>query len=237
MPEGFNWTCPHCQRHVTITNTISGNQTTLYNDNSIGRVTLTSTFIVCPNPDCQKFTLTATLNKSEGIRDIHGRNKELIGDQLEHWSLIPPSTAKVFPDYIPEQILADYKEACLIKELSPKASATLSRRCIQGIIRNFWEVKPARLVDEIESIKDKVDPLTWDAIDTIRKVGNIGAHMEKDIDLIIDVDPNEAELLINLIETLLNDWYISREERKNRLNSIVEMGVKKQVERKGEKSS
>jgi hypothetical protein len=141
--------------------------------------------------------------------------------------LVPYSNAKPFPGYIPRPILQDYEEACLIRDLSAKASATLARRCLQGIIRDFWSVKPGRLVDEIESIKEKVDPLTWDAIDAVRKVGNIGAHMEKDINLILDVEPAEANLLLNLIETLLKDWYITREERRSRLLAITEIAAGK----------
>ena len=45
--------------------------------------------------------------------------------------------------------------------------------------------------------------------------------MEKDINLIIDVEPNEADLLIELIETLLRDWYITRHERESRLEAVV----------------
>jgi hypothetical protein len=75
----------------------------------------------------------------------------------------------------------------------------------QIIIRDFWGIRKDQLVDEI---KDKVDSSVWTAIDAVRKIGNIGAHMEKDVDLIIDVDPDEAGLLIKLIETLLSDWYI-----------------------------
>gem|GEM_PF-3019389 len=122
-----------------------------------------------------------------------GPRGDVLGNMVNHWRLIPPSNAKVFPDYIPKPLIDDYTEACLIKDASPKASATLSRRCLQGIIRDFWEVKPARLVDEIEAIKDKTDHLTWEAIDTVRKVGNIGAHMEKDINLIVEVDPVHNE--------------------------------------------
>ena len=136
-------------------------------------------------------------------------------------SLIPPSKSKTFPPYIPQALRDDYLEACLIQELSPKASATLSRRCLQGILRDFWAVKPGRLVDEIEQIKDKVDSVTWNAIEAVRKIGNIGAHMEKDIDVIVDVDPNEAELLVGLVETLLREWYVAREERKKRMAAIV----------------
>jgi hypothetical protein len=128
---------------------------------------------------------------------------------------------KVLPGYIPAPILADYKEACLIADLSPKASATLSRRCLQGMIRDFWGVSKARLIDEIEAIKDKVDNLAWQAIEGVRKIGNIGAHMERDINVIVDIDPNEAQLLIGLIETLVDDWYVVRYERQQRLTKIV----------------
>jgi hypothetical protein len=139
----------------------------------------------------------------------------------ERWNLIPPSKAKTFPSYVPKAVLDDYREACLIQELSPKASATLSRRCLQGILRDFWKVKPGRLVDEIEAIKDQVDSVTWAAIEAVRKIGNVGAHMEKDINVIVDVDPNEAELLVGLVETLIREWYIAREERQKRMGAIV----------------
>jgi len=190
---------------------------TLQIHNSLGEVTLSTIFHVCPNQECRRFTLFANLRHSSTLAGGTLR----LGTLIETWRLIPSSKAKSFPDYIPEAIRQDYKEACLIQDLSPKASATLSRRCLQGILRNFWQVKPGRLVDEIDRIKDKVDPITWDAIDAVRQIGNIGAHMEKDIDVIVDVDPGEAELLIQLIETLLREWYIARHEREARMRNLV----------------
>jgi hypothetical protein len=156
------------------------------------------------------------------------------GSFIQKWNLIPASKAKVFPSYVPQPILDDYKEACVIHDLSPKASATLSRRCLQGMIRGFWGISKSRLIDEIEAIKDKVDPLTWKAIDAVRGIGNIGAHMEKDINLIIDVEPNEASQLINLIEILIRDWYINRYEREKSLQSVVELGKAKDSQKKGD---
>jgi hypothetical protein len=146
---------------------------------------------------------------------------EQLGQKLDEWNLVPPSKGKAFPTYIPQAILDDYREACLIRDLSPKASATLARRCLQGIIRDFWKVKPGRLVDEINQIKDRVDPLAWDAIEAVRRIGNIGAHMEKDINVIVDVDADEADLFIQLVETLLREWYVAREERTKRMGAIV----------------
>jgi hypothetical protein len=82
-------------------------------------------------------------------------------------------------------------------------------------------VSKGRLVDEINAIRDRTDPLVWEAIEGVRTIGNIGAHMEKDINVIVDVDPGEAQLLIELIELLVKDWYVARHEREERLNAIV----------------
>lgn len=213
----FNWTCPHCERAVTISyGRITSERHTLAIENIVGRRTLVSTFIVCPNQECRRVTLTAQLYESLKV----GGEEQLIR-KLEEWNLIPTSRAKTFPSYIPQAILDDYSEASLIRDLSPKASATLARRCLQGILRDFWQVKAGRLIDEIDQIRAKVDPLTWDAIEAVRKIGNIGAHMEKDINVIVDVEPDEAELLIGLVETVLREWYVAREERQRRMGAII----------------
>lgn len=223
--ESFNWTCPHCERAVTISSErYSEEWHTLRIDNADGRFTLSSVFIVCPNPECSRYTLTADLFESS---KHYSAQREELGSEVQSWKLIPSSKGKTFPSYIPETIRDDYSEACQILELSPKASATLARRCLQGILRDFWGAKPGRLVDEIDQIHSQVDPLTWGAIDALRKLGNIGAHMEKDINLIVDVDPGEAGLLIDLIETLFREWYISREERKNRMGAIIAAAANK----------
>lgn len=99
------------------------------------------------------------------------------------------------------------------------------------MIRDFWKVKGKNLFEEINAIEEKVDSLTWQSIDSVRKIGNIGAHMQKDIDLIIDVEPNEASLLLQLIEILINDWYINKYEKEQKLKKIIEAGMKKQEEK------
>jgi len=183
----------------------------------------------CPVTDCGEVTLVATWEELRPVSGHPASSKKWTS--LRHWRLLPESRAKAFPDFIPKPILDDYQEACLIVDRSPKASATLSRRCLQGIIRDFWKAAPSTLYLEIESIKDKVDSLTWSAIDATRKIGNIGAHMEKDINLIIDVEPHEAEALIKLIETLIEDWYIARKERTDRLEEISNIAEAKVEER------
>lgn len=217
------WTCPFCNQNATLTApNISDAEHRFSNDNKYGIQALKTKVLVCPNELCKEFTLVASLHSFAEVGAYLQMAKA-----RETWQLIPTSEARVFPDYIPEPILHDYNEACLIRDLSPKASATLSRRCLQGIIRDFWKVTKPRLFDEIEGIREKVEPLTWQAIDAVRHIGNIGAHMEKDINVIIDVDPQEAKLLIGLIETLIKDWYVLRHEREEQLRAIIELSDEK----------
>jgi hypothetical protein len=228
--DTIQWICPHCEHAATLQEKdISISDSILRISNKDGYKCLTILFVVCPNPECRRFTLTVTLKDVKSVfrPDGSGRQDYTNLPILRKWDLIPESKAKTFPTYIPKPILDDYNEACLIKDLSPKASATLARRCLQGIIRDFWQVKPGRLAAEIEQIKDKVDVDTWKAIDGVRSVGNIGAHMEEDINIIIDVEPKEAQLLLELIEILFKDWYIAREQKKSHLEAIIELTKEK----------
>ena len=56
--------------------------------------------------------------------------------------------------------------------------------------------------------------------------------MEKDINLMIDVEPKEASVLSGVIEMLLVEWYVHREERKNQLAAIVQISAVKAAQKK-----
>ncbi len=228
LVDPFLWKCPFCGHNATITEAnFASNRHEFEKNNKYGYQAILSRVVTCPNPTCREFTLDVTLHDHRQFGPSNWRDL----DAREQWRLVPPAEMMIFPTYIPTPILADYKESCLIRTLSPKASATLSRRCLQGMIRDFWGISKSRLVDEIDALADKVDPTTWASIDAVRKIGNIGAHMERDINLIIDVDQDEAQLLIGLIETLINDWYITRYERDQRMRKIVALAENKQAER------
>jgi hypothetical protein len=226
----YHWTCPFCDRDTTITDSHkeSGFYFTL--ENAVGFRYFMSAIVVCPNPKCRKFSFGVSMFEASTLPKSGNWN---FGVELQKWNLIPPSSAKVFPDYVPKPIRDDYLEACLIRDLSPKASATLSRRCLQGMIRDFWKISKPRLIDEIEALEDKTDALTWSAIDSVRKIGNIGAHMEADINVIVDVEPDEAQQLIWLIELLVKDWYVVRHDREERLKSIVKVKKEKDAAKTG----
>lgn len=222
--------CPFCSSQFVLTKQ-SFQQLELYFSKMLGYPEVVSSdyvsnkinvnFYRCPN--CNE----------ESIR-IYGFEGHVKGQEL---SFRPRSFAKSYPDYIPKQIRTDYEEACSIIELSPKASATLSRRCLQGMIRDYWGItNKNNLYQEILAIEDKVSPNVSRVLKGLKDLGNIGAHMEKDINLIIDIDSGEAEKLIKLIEYLMKEWYINRHESEQLFKDIVGIDEAKKMQKTNGKS-
>jgi len=113
------------------------------------------------------------------------------------------------------------------------------------MIRDFCGISKPTLFQEIATLKKLADDGnaprgvsgdSVEAIDHIRQIGNIGAHMEKDINIIIDVEPAEAQVLIELIETLFEEWYVERHKREERFARVKEIAndkaAQKQVAKK-----
>ena len=234
MTVPFSFVCDFCGQPTTIT---EPNQTVDERPFTTNRSKhelcgISYNAIACPNPQCRELTLHVGLHKFAndrfGYLKPHGT--------IRSWRLLPESSAKPQPNYIPKAIRDDYYEACRIRDLSAKASATLARRCLQGMIQDFWGIIKPTLKQQIDALKSEVDVPTWNAIEAVREVGNIGAHMEKDVNLIIDVEPEEAQLLIGLIETLLKEWYVVKHEREQRLKELQALAKKKATAKKAGKA-
>ena len=229
--------CPFCRKLqvVTVDNSRSSDVKLAVGKSKFGDLLLRVKASRCLPPDCGETKLRAALHVVNLTPD---RTQLRIEKTLHKWNLLPRSSSKPQPDYIPEAIRQDYYEACLIKDLSPKSSATLIRRCLQGMIRDFCNIRRDRLIDEIRELRRLADEdklpsgvthESIDGIDHVRDIGNIGAHMEKDINVIIDVDPDEAEVLIELAETLLEEWYIERHNRQERFKNLGAIAAQKKV--------
>lgn len=116
------------------------------------------------------------------------------------------------PDGIPEPLANDYSEACLVLTDSPKASAALSRRCLQQLLRNHAGVKPGDLAKEIQQVIDQGDLPSYIAVslDAVRNVGNFAAHPNKSLKTgeIMDVEPGEAEWTLDVLEELFDFYFV-----------------------------
>lgn len=112
------------------------------------------------------------------------------------------------PASVPELYANDYREACLVLGDSPKASAALSRRCLQAIIRDELHIKKGNLSDEIDEVltSGKLPSYVAKAVDAIRIVGNFSAHPTKSTNTgeIIDVEVGEAEWCLDVLESIFD---------------------------------
>lgn len=223
----YLWHCPFCNGDQTVTEDArQASFADLSIENADGPRRLVVKFVVCPNPRCRKFSLSVSLHSLEA-----SGNRSYTGKHLKTWALVPPSRARSFPIALPPQVLEDYHEACLTIESSPKVAAALSRRCLSEILRDFWRVQPGRLGDEFRQVKGAADPLTWEAIESVRRTGMIGARMDSEGAEVLDTEPGEAKMLIGLIETLIEDWYVGREERRKRLQEIRQITSENSAEK------
>ncbi len=122
-------------------------------------------------------------------------------------------TRKPLPTEInDEEIVEYYKEACFVLADSPKASAALSRRCLQHLLREKAGVKKKTLANEIEQVLDSKQLPSYlsESLDAIRNIGKFAAHPIKSESSgeIVDVEDGEAEWNLDVLEGLFDFYYV-----------------------------
>lgn len=204
------WSCSYCGQTGRPS---ERKQETSFDQKSVALMRV----LDCPNPDCAKPTFEAFVCKRELVDGPAASKHWATGAPIASWRLLPASRARVWPNYIPAAVVQDYTEACVTENLSPKASAALSRRCLQSLIRDYFKISRGRLIDEINDLEDKVEADLLEALHAIRAVGNIAAHPERDPAIVVDVESGEASAMIDLLELLIEETYVARHERDEKI--------------------
>jgi len=114
------------------------------------------------------------------------------------------------PPEVPEHIRKDYDEAAPVLQLSPKASAALSRRCLQAVLKEAGHTKFRDLSDQIDEILNQLPSYVATNLDAIRNIGNFAAHEQKSklTGVILDVEPGEAERNLDVLDSLFDHYYV-----------------------------
>ena len=167
--------------------------------------------MTCPNEKCTK--LIVRLSNGSRKRAINNSFINSIQNITED-RLVRPITSSRPP--VPREVemifSSDYNEACLVLDFSPKASAALSRRCLQNILREKAGVKKGDLAREIQEVIDsgKLPSYLSENIDAVRHIGNFAAHPQKSTATgeIIDIEPGEAEWLLDVLEMLFDFYFV-----------------------------
>ena len=203
--------CPHCQTAFADRDAQSVDLSTPPGEEYKVSSQLNWHLVYSYCPQCGK--LIARLVYEKAIK-ASGGSRQITGaiDYVEilvypKGFLRPPP-----PSEVPSEYADDYNEACLVLANSPKASAALSRRCLQNILRDRVGVKPSNLADEIQQVLDsnQLPSHIADDVDAIRNVGNFAAHPIKSQNTgeIISVEPQEAEWNLDVIEALFDFYFV-----------------------------
>ena len=149
-----------------------------------------------------------------------------VTDPLWEKIVYPMSTTIMSGDFIPEFLYNEYLEAVEVLPVSPKASAALTRRILQGVFREKYNIEKRTLDAEIsEFIKlPNIPTHLSNAVDAIRWIGNFAAHPLKNqnTQAICDVEPGEAEWSIEVIEALFDFTYIQPQKLELKRNLLNE---------------
>ena len=106
--------------------------------------------------------------------------------EIQILRVYPSSTfRRPTPRETPPDIKDDYEEACRVLPISHKASAALSRRCIQAILRGQGYTQ-RDLSQQIDALLNESNPVKAIptalrlTVDAVRNFGNFSAHAVTD---------------------------------------------------------
>lgn len=189
--------CPHCN-HAVLLEHVHYND--YENEFHIQNEHRKIRFVAAACPSCHEFVATVCVKRSceEGWAD-------------QEAFLVWPRTAKrPVPPEVPSHVANEFREAASVLDLSPKASAALSRRCLQTVLKEAGGAKKHNLSSMIEEVREDLSSNTYECLGAIREIGNFAAHQQKDqgSGAILDVESGEAEWNLEVLGMLFDEYYV-----------------------------
>ncbi len=108
--------------------------------------------------------------------------------------------------------------------MSSKASAALSRRCLQAVLREKGNTKAKDLDKQIEEVLPTLPSYIAENLDAVRNIGNFAAHQQKSqtTGVILDVEPGEAEWNLDVLDELFDFYYVQPEMARKKREALNE---------------
>lgn len=128
------------------------------------------------------------------------------------------------PAEVPDDIAEDYREACLVLSATVKASAALSRRCLQNLLRLKAGVRESDLGHEIQQVLEarSLPSYLSDALDAVRVIGNFAAHgiKSQSTGQIVEVEPGEADWNLAILEGLFDFYFVQPQRLQGKRDAL-----------------
>jgi len=200
--------CPHCNVSVRFESTSIKNSLGNYlgTVDPIGLFTPSGKALWLVTSGCPACGRPLLSLASE--QDKYGKS---IAQDVLLW---PESGSRTVPQEVSTnspELAADFLEAATVLTKSKKASAALSRRCLQFILTSKGGATKRDLADQIDEVLPKLPSELAHNVDAIRHVGNFAAHPMKSTTSgsIVGVEEGEAEWLLDVLEELFDYYYVA----------------------------
>ncbi len=174
-------------------------------------------------PECHESIIRLERTSPATIRDLN-------------FMAYPRSRSRPIAKDVPDPYRQDFSEACTVLADSPKASAALSRRCLQAILKDKLGAAKKDLYEQIDEViaPGKLPSHIVDGLHAVRNIGNIAAHSMKSTTTgaIADVAPGEAEWNLDVLEMLFDFCFVQpavAAKRKAELNQKLKDIGKPQI--------
>lgn len=197
-----NWNCPHCKNANRFEEVYS------YNWMDISKL-----LTLCNTSIQNEYNSICMCRCTSCLKIIIFFNEQMI---YPLWS-----QRNSAPQEVPYEIAQDFNEACLVENLSNKASASLWRRCLQNIFHDQW-IKKKDLNQEIDEVIKQLPSYLSEAVDAIRHIWNFSTHPIKYQQTweIVEVEEWETEWILDTLEWLFDFYYVSPTKTKEKRDAL-----------------
>jgi hypothetical protein len=186
-------TCPHADCRTAIRPPIR--------EASIGSDGATHVPVNCHAmecPACDRFILLLAFHYSQGVETVLAFPTDPI--------------PRPVPPEVPDPYRSDFNQAAAVIDISPQASAALSRRCLQQLLRDKAKATSWNLGDQIDEVVEagRLPAGFAEDLDMVKSIGEFAAHPQKSEHTgeIMPVEPGEAAWSLDTLERLFELYFV-----------------------------
>ena len=183
-------------------------------------------WMFCHNEECQRLIIRVTRTRWQKEQ---GPSYESVD---EYWFAVPrrPTPKPIHPLVLETEYSTIYRQASLILDDSPMASAALSRRVLADLLHDYGKYTQHGLSVRVNAfIADKKNPRHLrENLHHFREMANFSVHTQKDetAGTIIKVDHEEAEWMLDVLDRLF-EFYIVEKAHSARMRAAFDEKIKK----------
>lgn len=210
--------CPHCGTGIYLE---TENYTFVQGDGSRFNPAVDIEVGFCPA--CEQPIVTMTSGEYGG-EDIN--NTPILYNSKNVRIFPQHEQPTVLSDAIPSQYAEIFHESECVNNISPRASATLSRYLLQMLLHEELHIEKRNLEQELDEFQEKKDVSSQliTMLHIMRRVANFGAHPKKSTNSkeIIEVEKGESDIMLELLKELFDYLFVKPKQQEEFLKTIQE---------------